>query len=66
MKKTITVLSVNEMKIIKQINLVIQNRNEIDITAGIILYEGEFSETYSSEDALDVNKHTAKPKVKCY
>lgn len=50
MKKTITVLPVNEMKIIKQINLVIQNRNEIDITAGIILYEREFSEIYKFKE----------------
>ncbi|WP_158974286.1 hypothetical protein [Cellulophaga sp. L1A9] len=50
MKTTISVLSVNEMKIIKQVNLVIQNRNKIDITAGIILYEREFSETYTFEE----------------
>ncbi len=46
MKTTIKVLPVNEMKIVKQINLQIQNRNGIDITAGIILYYREISDTY--------------------
>jgi hypothetical protein len=38
------------MKIIKQIDLIIQNRNEIDVAAGIILYEREFSESYGFKE----------------
>ncbi|MEJ4087066.1 hypothetical protein [Galbibacter orientalis] len=50
MKTTITVLPVHEMKIIKQVNLVIQNRNGIDVTVGFILYDRKFSETYKFKD----------------
>lgn len=70
MRTTITVLPVSEMKIIKQINLVIQNRNEIDITAGIILYEREFSQTYKfkekAKEKRDNSHFTRYPKQEDY
>lgn len=70
MKTTVNVLPVNEMKIIKQVNLVIQNRNEIDITAGIILYEREFSDTYRLKEKKNNEKDffhfSTYPKQKDY
>jgi hypothetical protein len=72
MKTTISVLPVNEMKIIKQVNLVIQNRNGIDDTAGIILYERRFSATYrfqeknKDEDEKDFFHFATYPKQADY
>lgn len=46
MNKTITVLPIEEMRIVKRIDLLIQNKNNIEIRTGFIVYLREFSPDY--------------------
>ncbi len=46
MNNTITVLPVEQVKIVKRIDLLTQNKNNIEIRIGFIVYEREFSPDY--------------------
>lgn len=46
MNNTITVLPIDEMRIVKRIDLLTQNKNNIEIRIGFIVYEREFSPDY--------------------
>ncbi len=47
MKNTFKVLPTSEMKIIKKIELIISNSNNIDIIVGFIIYKRELSSNYN-------------------
>lgn len=47
MTNTFKVLTTSEMKVIKKIELIVSNSNDIDIVAGFIIYKRDLSSKYS-------------------